>query len=77
MTQVDPWVKAAHVMTGCFVKSGSQAPVSLLEMGHICNEDSRGKPQTLTYSSRPLGVTVSLLRMKIDPVIYCWIHKII
>lgn len=28
--------KTAYVMTGCLVKSGSQAPVSLLEIGQTC-----------------------------------------
>lgn len=27
-------------MTGCLVKSGSQAPVSLLEIGHTCKQMS-------------------------------------
>lgn len=27
----------AYVMTGCLVKSGSQAPVSLLETGQTCS----------------------------------------
>lgn len=30
--------KTAYVMTGCLVKSGSQAPVSLLEIGQTCKQ---------------------------------------
>lgn len=32
---------AAHVMTGCLLKSGSQAPVSLLETGHTWRQSRR------------------------------------
>lgn len=35
-------INRAHVTTGCLVKSGSQAPVSLLETGHTCEQSSRG-----------------------------------
>lgn len=32
-------------MMGCLVKSGPQAPVSLLEMGHVCNQKSKGSTE--------------------------------
>lgn len=38
-------------MTGCLVKSGSHAPVSLLEIGHTCNQKSKGSTEELKLCS--------------------------
>lgn len=38
-------------MTGCLVKSGSQAPVSLLEIGQTCNQKSKSSTEELNLCS--------------------------
>lgn len=41
-------MKMAYVMTGCLEKSGSQAPVSLLEIGQTCCGNIRAADADLT-----------------------------